>query len=92
MGPDQLAGVLDIVLRGAAERAGRKVNEEKADMQKAMLKQMVEDTSSVYYTSSRCIDDGIIDPRDTRAVIGICMSVIYSQTVQGGNLYGVSRM
>lgn len=92
MGPDQLAGVLDIVLRGAAERAGRKVNEEMAEAQKNMMKKMVEDTSSVYYTSSRCIDDGIIDPRDTRTVIAICLSVIYNDTVQGGNLYGVSRM
>lgn len=92
MGPDQLSGVLDIVLREAAQRAGRKVNEERAEAQKAMLRQMVEDTSSVYYTSSRCIDDGVIDPRDTRSIIGICLSVIYSQKVEGGNLYGISRM
>lgn len=92
MGPDQLSGVLDIVLREAAQRAGRKVNEEMAEAQKSMMRKMVEDTSNVYYTSSRCIDDGIIDPRDTRTVIGMCLSSIYSQTVEGGNLYGISRM
>jgi len=92
MGPDQLSGVLDIVLRGSAERAGRKVDEQMAEAQKSMLRNMVEETSSVYYTSSRCIDDGVIDPRDTRNVIGFCLSVIYNQVVRGGNLYGISRM
>ena len=92
MGPDQLSGVLDIILREAAQRAGGKVNEEMAEAQKSMMRSMVENTSNVYYTSSRCIDDGVIDPRDTRNVIGFCLSVVYSQVVQGGNLYGVSRM
>jgi acyl-CoA carboxylase subunit beta len=92
MGPDQLSGVLDIVLRESAQRAGRQVNEEMADAQKSMLRKMVEDTSSVYYTSSRCIDDGVIDPRDTRNVLGICLSIIHNQIVKGSNLYGVSRM
>ena len=92
MGPDQLAGVLDIVLREAAERSGTQVNEEFANNQKEMMKSMVNNTSDVYYTSSRCIDDGVIDPRDTRSILAICLSVIYNTVVAGGNLYGVSRM
>jgi acyl-CoA carboxylase subunit beta len=52
----------------------------------------IEEESSAYYTSSRMIDDGVIDPRDTRNVIGFCLSVVYSEIVEGGNLYGVARM
>lgn len=92
MGPDQLSGVLDIILREAAERAGRSVDEDMAKAQKDMLHAMVTKTSDVYYTSSRCIDDGVIDPRDTRSVLGFCLSVIHTQDVRGANLYGVSRM
>jgi len=92
MGGDQLAGVLDIVLRASARKSGRQVNEEQAEGQKAMLKQMVDRTSDVYYTSSHCLDDGVIDPRDTRNVLGLCLSLIYSQPLKGGNLFGISRM
>lgn len=57
-----------------------------------MFRSLVEQESDVYFTSSRMLDDGIIDPRDTRYVLGICLSVIYGNTVFGGNTYGVSRM
>lgn len=57
-----------------------------------MFKTLVEDESDVYFTSSRMIDDGVIDPRDTRSVLGICLSVVYGAEVKGGNTYGVSRM
>jgi acetyl-CoA carboxylase carboxyltransferase component len=73
-------------------RAGRKFDEEAAAARKAMLHSIVEAESDVYYTSSRLLDDGIIDPRDTRAILGICLSVVYGAEVKGGNLYGVSRM
>ena len=87
-----MAGVLDIVLRESARKSGRQVDEDQAEAQKAMLKQMVDRTSDVYYTSSHCLDDGIIDPRDTRNVLGLCLSFIYSQPLKGGNLFGISRM
>jgi acetyl-CoA carboxylase carboxyltransferase component len=92
MGPDQLTGVMDIVMREAAERAGRTIDEEHATMQKSMFRQLVEDQSDVYYTSSRAFDDGIIDPRDTRTILGLCLSVVYGDVVSGGPLRGVSRM
>jgi len=72
-------------------RRGIKVDEDKANFAKQMLVSNVETTSDVYYTSSRCLDDGVIDPRDTRTVLSICLSVIYNNPVKGGNLYGVSR-
>jgi hypothetical protein len=38
------------------------------------------------------LDDGVIDPRDTRNVVGFCLNVIHGREVKGGNLYGISRM
>ncbi|OZJ04132.1 hypothetical protein BZG36_02830 [Bifiguratus adelaidae] len=92
MGAEQLSGVLDTVMRQAAKRSGETIDEEKAAQRKQLFSMMVEGTSNVYYTSSRLIDDGVIDPRDTRNVIGFCLSVVYNNKVEGGNIYGVSRM
>ncbi|KAG0250232.1 hypothetical protein DFQ27_009501 [Actinomortierella ambigua] len=92
MGAEQLTGVLDIVMRDSAAKAGRKIDEEKAKVASSMFQAMVEAESDVYWTSSRCIDDGIIDPRETRTVLGFCLNVCYNTEVKGGNQYGVSRM
>eukprot|EP01094_Clydonella_sp_ATCC50884_P001894 TRINITY_DN11431_c0_g1_i1.p1 TRINITY_DN11431_c0_g1~~TRINITY_DN11431_c0_g1_i1.p1 ORF type:complete len:543 (+),score=213.94 TRINITY_DN11431_c0_g1_i1:137-1765(+) len=92
MGPDQLTGVLDILMREGARRRGRTVDEAQAAARKDMFRGLVEAESHAYYTTSRMIDDGIIDPRDTRHVLGMCLSVVHGDEVKGGNLYGVSRM
>ncbi|KAI9257126.1 carboxyl transferase [Phascolomyces articulosus] len=92
MGAEQLAGVLDIVMRQGAKRAGIAVDEELAEQRKTLFQASVEAESDVYYTSSRLLDDGIIDPRNTREVIGFCLAAIYNNQVKGGNIYGVSRM
>ncbi|KAG0324231.1 hypothetical protein BGZ99_002063 [Dissophora globulifera] len=92
MGAEQLTGVLDIVMRDSAKKSGKVVDEEVAKASIGMFQAMVESESDVYWTSSRCIDDGIIDPRETRTILGFCLSVIYNTEVKGGNLYGVSRM
>ena len=72
--------------------AGQKVNEEEATARREMLRSVVEEESDVYFTTSRLLDDGVIDPRQTRNVLGFCLSVCYGDEVKGGNLYGVSRM
>ncbi|KAI7857538.1 ClpP/crotonase-like domain-containing protein, partial [Circinella umbellata] len=92
MGAEQLAGVLDIVMRQGAKRAGIEVDEELAEQRKTLFQASVEAESDVYYTSSRLLDDGIIDPRNTREVIGFCLAAIYNNEVKGGNIYGVSGM
>ena len=73
-------------------RSGKKINEEVATERKEMFRSLVEEESDVYYTSSRMLDDGVIDPRDTRVVIALCLQIIHGNAVKGGNLYGVSRM
>jgi acetyl-CoA carboxylase carboxyltransferase component len=92
MGPDQLTGVMDMIMRDKAKRSGVAIDEDQAQAQKMMLRSVVEQESDVYFTSSRLLDDGVIDPRDTRHVIGMCLSVIYGNKVEGANIYGVSRM
>lgn len=57
-----------------------------------MLANIVEQESDVYWTTSRVLDDGVIDPRMTRIILGFCLSVIYNEKVRGGSLGGVSRM
>jgi acetyl-CoA carboxylase carboxyltransferase component len=42
--------------------------------------------------TGKCYDDGIIDPRDTRTALGIALSVVHSQVVEGRRGYGVFRM
>ncbi|KAI9307474.1 ClpP/crotonase-like domain-containing protein [Cunninghamella echinulata] len=92
MGAEQLTGVLDLVMRQGAARLGKTIDEEMASERKAMFQASVEAESDVYYTSSHVLDDGVISPLQTRSVIGFCLETIYSNKVEGGNLYGVSRM
>ncbi|CAG8498144.1 10121_t:CDS:2 [Scutellospora calospora] len=92
MGPDQLTGVMDLISRESAARAGKKIDEKVAARTKAFLSSIVDQESDVYWTTSRLLDDGVIDPRMTRIILGFCLSVIYNEKVKGGNLGGVSRM
>jgi len=48
--------------------------------------------SEAFYITSECLDDGIIDPRDTRDVIGMCLSVTHNTAIEPGDTYGISRM
>ncbi len=92
MGAEQLAGVMDIIAREAMANSGRKINEEQMEQRRLLFKSAVEQENDVYYTSARCLDDGIIDPRDTRSVLTMCLSVIYQGEVKGEFVNGISRM
>jgi acyl-CoA carboxylase subunit beta len=92
MGPQQLAGVMSIVGRAAAAEAGRPFDEEADKMQRAFIENQIETESLAAYTSARIYDDGIIDPRDTRTVLGIVLSACHSAEVRGTKQLGVFRM
>ncbi|MHB8294272.1 MAG: acyl-CoA carboxylase subunit beta [Acidimicrobiales bacterium] len=92
MGGDQLAGVLSIVARQSAASSGRDFDED-ADRQRAdAVRRQIDVESTALSNSSRLYDDGIIDPRDTRTVLGICLSAVDSNEVAGARHYGVFRM
>jgi acyl-CoA carboxylase subunit beta len=93
MGPAQLAGVLSIVSRAAAAAAGRPFDEDADAAMKEMVESQIEAESLPMFLSGRIYDDGIIDPRDTRTVLGLCLSVIHGAPVHGTRTgYGVFRM
>jgi acetyl-CoA carboxylase carboxyltransferase component len=92
MGPEQLAGVLSIVARQSALAAGREFDEEEDAKRRRATEEKVEAESLALYLSARLHDDGIIDPRDTRDILGICLSATHSNTVEGRRGFGVFRM
>ncbi len=92
MGPAQLAGVLSIVARQAAEAKGTPYDEEADAGMRAFVEQSVEEQSLPFFLSGMVYDDGVIDPRDTRTVLGICLSVIENAPIEGTDRFGVFRM
>jgi acetyl-CoA carboxylase carboxyltransferase component len=83
MGPDQLSGVMDTIARGSAARSNRPVKEEELLESKRKLGEEVDRDSLSYRTSAYLLDDGVIDPRDTRDVLGMCLEVVTSEPIQG---------
>ena len=83
MGPAQLAGVISIVARGAAESKGQPYDEEGDAQMRELVEQQIEEQSLAYFTSGMIYDDGVIDPRDTRSILGICLSVIHTRPGRG---------
>ncbi|HSV40423.1 MAG TPA: carboxyl transferase domain-containing protein, partial [Nocardioidaceae bacterium] len=92
MGAQQLAGVLSIVGRQAAESAGREFDVDADEVRKRQIEEQIEAESHSFFTTARLYDDGVIDPRDTRTVLGMCLSAAHSQVIEGSSGYGVFRM
>ncbi|MCU0671195.1 MAG: acyl-CoA carboxylase subunit beta [Myxococcota bacterium] len=91
MGGKQLAGVLDIIQRDAAAKKGEAVDEQKLGVMKAMTEKGIDAQSTALFATARLWDDGIIDPRDTRTVIALCLSASYNAPVHGTTSWGVFR-
>lgn len=92
MGPAQLAGVLSIVARAATEARGQVYSEENDKAMRAMVEGQIEAESMPMFLSGMLYDDGIIDPRDTRTVLGLSLSAIHNGPVKGAEGFGVFRM
>ncbi|MEU4164954.1 carboxyl transferase domain-containing protein [Actinoplanes sp. NPDC026670] len=92
MGPAQLAGVISIVSQQAAAARGVPFDEAGDAQMRAFVEKQVEEQSLAYFTSGLGYDDGVIDPRDTRTILGICLSAIHSAPVAGARGYGVFRL
>ncbi len=80
MGPKQLAGVMNIITKGRDPEGV------------VALEAQVERESTALFATGRIWDDGIIDPRETRTVLGIALSAVHTNEVKGTSSFGVFRM
>ncbi|OJJ94674.1 hypothetical protein ASPACDRAFT_55681 [Aspergillus aculeatus ATCC 16872] len=80
MGPEQLSGVMESVQRSSAAAKGRVLVPEELRARVERFRAGVQTDAACYATSAGLVDDGIIDPRDTRDVVGMCLEVVDSST------------
>jgi acetyl-CoA carboxylase carboxyltransferase component len=92
MGGAQLAGVISIVSRAAAEARGQEYDDATDAAMRAAIEAQIEAESLPLFLSGRLYDDGVIDPRDTRTVLGMCLSAIANGPIEGTSSFGVFRM
>ena len=92
MGPDQLAGVMQIIGRAAAEKSGIAYDEEQGKQMAQYMVKEAEKQSNAWYASGQLWDDGVIDPRETRNYLKMCMDVIHNTEFKGAEGFGVFRM
>jgi acyl-CoA carboxylase subunit beta len=92
MGAAQLAGVLSIVGKGAAAAAGREFDHDADAKRTTEIEEQIERESHAFFVSGKVYDDGVIDPRDTRSVLGMALSAAHSNVVSGRRGFGVFRM
>jgi len=93
MGGAQAAQVMDILNRAKLERMGAPVNEEALAAMSAQLRQRIDRESHVLYGTARLWDDGVIDPRDSRRVLGLGLGLAEASArrVLRANSFGVAR-
>ena len=92
MGAAQLAGVLSIVGKASAAAAGKEFDHDADAKRTAEIEAQIERESHSFFNSARIYDDGVIDPRDTRSVLGMALSAAHSNVVAGRRGFGVFRM
>jgi len=88
MGGEQAASVLATIRRDALGDAWSAQAEEAF---KEPVRQQYEDQGNPYYSTARLWDDGVIDPRDTRTVVGLALSAAANAALEPVR-YGVFRM
>ena len=93
MGGEQAARVMEIVARGKAARDGEAADEAALAKQGAAIRAGIEAQSDALFATARLWDDGIIDPRDTRAVLIQCLNIAAEgdRRVLRPNAFGVAR-
>ncbi len=91
MGGEQAASVLATVKRDGIEASGKTWSAEEEEDFKAPIREQYERQGHPYYSSARLWDDGIIDPIDTRRVLGMALSASLNAPIEKGR-FGVFRM
>jgi 3-methylcrotonyl-CoA carboxylase beta subunit len=91
MGGEQAASVLATVKRDGIEAAGGTWSRDEEEAFKAPIRDQYERQGHPYYASARLWDDGIIDPADTRRVLGLALSATFNAPIEKQR-FGVFRM
>ncbi|CAD7926822.1 unnamed protein product [Amoebophrya sp. A25] len=93
MGGAEAAKVIIQVQNNAMKRKGQPgLPEEMKQMLIEKIVPAIDDTATAYHHTAQVYDDGILDPRDTRDVLGMCLQIIENNApVVGGPSYGVFR-
>ncbi len=91
MGGDQAAGVLTTLEVNKLERAGKTLSQEEKDSIAGPILEEYRRQSSAYYSTSQLWDDGILDPVDTRKVLGFALSAARQAPVPPTH-FGIFRM
>ena len=91
MGGEQAASVLATVKRDGIELKGGKWTPDEEEAFKSPIRKQYEDQGNPYYATARLWDDGVIDPKDTRTVLGLGLSAAMNAPIEKTD-YGVFRM
>jgi len=94
MGGEQAAKTMSMVAQARAKANGQELPAEQIAAQEAHLANMFDSQSGAFYTSGRMLDDGMIDPRQTRNTLGFLMETVWearNRTVRPNN-FGIARM
>jgi geranyl-CoA carboxylase beta subunit len=94
MGGEQAALTMDHVARLSAKRRGQELDEELLSAQRQAIVERFDSQSDAFYTSGRVLDQGVIDPRDTRRVLAFALETILEGRSRelAPNSFGVARM
>jgi acetyl-CoA carboxylase carboxyltransferase component len=91
MGARQLSGVMDIIKRAAAAKQGQAIDEAQRAAETKAIEEQIDREANCYFATAQLWDDGIIDPRQTRTVLAICLSAVHNRRVRGTMEWGVFR-
>ncbi|MEX0298822.1 MAG: carboxyl transferase domain-containing protein [Kordiimonas sp.] len=91
MGGEQAAGVMATVKRDGMEARGQEWSADEEEEFKAPIRDMYEEQGHPYYASARLWDDGVIDPADTRRVLGLALSATMNAPIEPTK-FGIFRM
>jgi 3-methylcrotonyl-CoA carboxylase beta subunit len=91
MGGEQAASVLAQVRRDAITTAGKTWSAADEEAFKAPIREQYETQGHPYYATARLWDDGVIDPADTRRVLGLALSASFNAPIEKTE-FGIFRM
>lgn len=94
MGGESAAKTMSTVMLAGAKRKGIEIPQEQIDANEARIIELFDRQSDAFYTSGRMLDDGIIDPRDTRKILGFALQTCWEgrNRTTHPNTFGVARM